>query len=386
MRWFKRRKKDDLEGASQRMEPSVSPPDEGISEMGGTPQSVPVHEAPEITLEGDELGEAAEEPLDRVDSPDSQVEQLETVREESRFFQRLRQRLHKTRENFVSRMDRLILGKKTIDLQLLDELEEILITSDLGVRTAQLLIGNVTEKIKREELSSPERLREHLREEIRNILTAPLSDRMWRIPSQRPHVLMVVGVNGVGKTTTIGKLAKQFKEDGHKVLLVAADTFRAAAVEQLLIWGERAGVPVIHQQSGADPSAVAFDAMDAALSREVDIVIVDTAGRMHTKVNLMEELKKVHRVINRKLPSAPHEVLLVLDATTGQNALSQARMFKEGIGLTGLILTKLDGTAKGGIIVAISEELKIPVRYIGIGEGLDDLRPFDPDEFTHALF
>ncbi|NLI82211.1 MAG: signal recognition particle-docking protein FtsY [Deltaproteobacteria bacterium] len=354
--------------------------------MGGTPQSVPVHEAPEITLEGDELGEAAEEPLDRVDSPDSQVEQLETVREESRFFQRLRQRLHKTRENFVSRMDRLILGKKTIDLQLLDELEEILITSDLGVRTAQLLIGNVTEKIKREELSSPERLREHLREEIRNILTAPLSDRMWRIPSQRPHVLMVVGVNGVGKTTTIGKLAKQFKEDGHKVLLVAADTFRAAAVEQLLIWGERAGVPVIHQQSGADPSAVAFDAMDAALSREVDIVIVDTAGRMHTKVNLMEELKKVHRVINRKLPSAPHEVLLVLDATTGQNALSQARMFKEGIGLTGLILTKLDGTAKGGIIVAISEELKIPVRYIGIGEGLDDLRPFDPDEFTHALF
>lgn len=386
MRWFKRRKKDDLEGASQRMEPSVSPPDEGISEMGGTPQSVPVHEAPEITLEGDELGEAAEEPLDRVDSPDSQVEQLETVREESRFFQRLRQRLHKTRENFVSRMDRLILGKKTIDLQLLDELEEILITSDLGVRTAQLLIGNVTEKIKREELSSPERLREQLREEIRNILTAPLSDRMWHIPSQRPHVLMVVGVNGVGKTTTIGKLAKQFKEDGHKVLLVAADTFRAAAVEQLLIWGERAGVPVIHQQSGADPSAVAFDAMDAALSREVDIVIVDTAGRMHTKVNLMEELKKVHRVINRKLPSAPHEVLLVLDATTGQNALSQARMFKEGIGLTGLILTKLDGTAKGGIIVAISEELKIPVRYIGIGEGLDDLRPFDPDEFTHALF
>ena len=201
-----------------------------------------------------------------------------------------------------------------------------------------------------------------------------------------PFVVMVVGVNGVGKTTTIGKLAHQLKGQGHKVMLVAADTFRAAAIEQLSIWGERANVPVVHQKSGSDPSAVAFDAMDAALSRNMEVVLLDTAGRMHTKVNLMEELKKVQRVITRKMPEAPHEVLLVLDATTGQNALSQARLFKEGIGVTGLILTKLDGTAKGGIIVAICEELKLPVRYIGIGERLDDLRPFDPEEFTNALF
>ena len=199
-------------------------------------------------------------------------------------------------------------------------------------------------------------------------------------------VVMIVGVNGTGKTTTTGKLANQLKLQGLKPMLVAGDTFRAAAVEQLSIWGERVGVPVIKQKSGSDPSAVVFDALDAAVSRDIDVVLMDTAGRMHTKVNLMEELKKIHRVINKKMPDAPHEVFLVLDASTGQNALSQAKLFKEQIGLTGLILTKLDGTAKGGIIAAICDELQIPVRYIGIGESIDDLRPFDPEEFTNALF
>ncbi len=300
------------------------------------------------------------------------------------FFRRLRQRLKGTRQKFVHRIDRLVLGKKVIDEDLLDELEEILITSDLGVKTTAMLLRKVADKVKRKELSDPARLMEHIREEIRGVLSveAPVLD--YR--AHKPLVVMIVGVNGTGKTTTTGKLANQLKLQGLKPMLVAGDTFRAAAVEQLSIWGERVGVPVIKQKSGSDPSAVVFDALDAAVSRDIDVVLMDTAGRMHTKVNLMEELKKIHRVINKKMPDAPHEVFLVLDASTGQNALSQAKLFKEQIGLTGLILTKLDGTAKGGIIAAICEELQIPVRYIGIGESIDDLRPFDPEEFTNALF
>lgn len=308
----------------------------------------------------------------------------ETEREEKRYFKRLRERLHKTREQFSDRMDRLVLGRKTIDLDLLDELEEVLITSDLGVHTTQLLLQKVTEKIKRKELKDPQKLRDQLREEISGILSRTITPLDFR--ADHPFVVMVIGVNGVGKTTTIGKLAHQLKEQGLKVMLVAGDTFRAAAVEQLSLWGERAGVPVVKQKSGSDPSAVAFDAMDAAVSRDADVVLMDTAGRMHTKVNLMEELKKVQRTINKKMPAAPHEIFLVLDASTGQNALSQARLFKESIGLTGLILTKLDGTAKGGIVVAICDELQVPVRYIGIGEGMEDLRPFDAEEFARALF
>ena len=300
------------------------------------------------------------------------------------FFRRLRRRLKGTREKFVHRIDRLVLGKKVIDEELLDELEEILITSDLGVNTTGMLLRKVADKVRRKELSDPARLREQIREEIRAVLSvqAPVLD--YR--AAKPFVVMIVGVNGTGKTTTTGKLANQLKQQGLKPMLVAGDTFRAAAVEQLSIWGERTGVPVVKQKSGSDPSAVAFDALDAAVSRDIDVVLMDTAGRMHTKVNLMEELKKIHRVIKKKMPDAPHEVFLVLDASTGQNALSQAKLFKEGIGLTGLILTKLDGTAKGGIIAAICDELQIPVRYIGIGESIDDLRPFDAEEFTNALF
>ena len=263
------------------------------------------------------------------------------------FFRRLRQRLKGTREKFVHRIDRLVLGKKVIDEDLLDELEEILITSDLGVKTTGMLLRKVADKVKRKELSDPARLMENRYvRKSRAVLSveAPVLD--YR--AHKPLVVMIVGVNGTGKTTTTGKLANQLKLQGLKPMLVACDTFRAAAVEQLSIWGERVGVPVIKQKSGSDPSAVAFDALDAAVSRDIDVVLMDTAGRMHTKVNLMEELKKIHRVINKKMPDAPHEVFLVLDASTGQNALSQAKLFKEGIGLTGLILTKLDGTAKGG--------------------------------------
>lgn len=304
--------------------------------------------------------------------------------EKGRFFKKLRERLEKTREQLSNRIDRLVFGKKTIDGALLDELEEVLITSDLGVHTVQKLLGKVSEKIKRQELKDPAKLREQLREEIQALLAVPCEPLDFR--TARPFVIMVIGVNGVGKTTTIGKLAHQLKEEGLKVMLAAADTFRAAAIEQLTLWAERVEVPIIRQKSGSDPSAVAFDAIDAARARDIDVIILDTAGRMHTKINLMEELKKVQRVLARKIPEAPHEVLLVLDASTGQNALSQARLFKEGIGVTGLILTKLDGTAKGGIVAAISDELKVPVRYIGIGETLSDLRPFDPEEFAQALF
>lgn len=331
--------------------------------------------------------EKTEEFPDAGASPMESVEeepQIDSGQEKGRFFKRLRERLQKTREQLSNRVDRLVLGKKTIDLDLLDELEEVLITSDLGVHTAQILLNKVAEKIKRQELNDPAKLREQLREEIQTLLSVPAEPLDFQ--ASRPFVIMVIGVNGVGKTTTIGKLAYQIKKEGLKVILVAGDTFRAAAIEQLTLWAERVEVPIIRQKSGSDPSAVAFDAIEAAIARDMDVVILDTAGRMHTKINLMEELKKVQRVLTKKIPDAPHEILLVLDASTGQNALSQARLFKESIGVTGLILTKLDGTAKGGIIAAICDELKLPVRYIGIGETLEDLRPFDPEEFTAALF
>lgn len=267
---------------------------------------------------------------------------------------------------------------------MLEELEEILITSDIGVRTTMELINHVQEKVARKLLNNPHQLKETLYEEILTILRAlPPSPR---IADQRPYVVMVVGVNGVGKTTTIGKIAAIYKKQGKDVLLVAADTFRAAAIEQLEIWGERVHAQVIKQKTGSDPSAVAFDGLDAAQARNTDVVIIDTAGRLHTKVNLMKELEKVHRTIKNKCPGAPHEVLLVLDATTGQNAISQARTFHKAINVTGIALTKLDGTAKGGVAVGISNELKIPLQYIGIGEETEDLDTFDATVFVDALF
>ncbi len=306
-------------------------------------------------------------------------------KKDKRFFERLRQGLSKTRTGLTGRLDQLILGSKEINEALLEELEEILFTSDLGVATTQELVDLVQRGVARKELDNPEKLKGALKDHIRSFLHVPEIEHKSPGPGE-PLVIMVIGVNGVGKTTTIGKAAHHFMATGKDVMLVAADTFRAAAIEQLEIWGERVGAEVIKQKPEADPSAVVFDAISAAASRKTDVVIIDTAGRLHTKSNLMDELRKIHRVTGRKLPGAPHEVWLVLDATTGQNAISQAEMFHKALGVTGIILTKLDGTAKGGIVVGISNQLGLPIRFIGIGEKVDDLRPFDGEEFVKAIF
>ncbi len=301
-------------------------------------------------------------------------------------FQRLRERLSKTRDSFTQRLDTLFLGRKVIDQELFDELEEILITADLGAATSRELLEETRRQVKRGEIQDPQVLKEILRRLMLDCFDEGLTAAELTLPASGPFVMMVVGVNGVGKTTTIGKIGNKFAKSGHKVLLVAGDTFRAAAIDQLRIWGDRIGVEVVAQKQGADPSSVVFDGIERGLALGSDVIIIDTAGRLHTKVNLMEELKKIHRVIGKKLPGAPHEVLLVLDSTTGQNGLSQARLFNEAVGVSGLALTKLDGTAKGGIVVNIRRDLKIPIRFIGIGEQLDDLRDFDPREFVEALF
>jgi fused signal recognition particle receptor len=304
--------------------------------------------------------------------------------EKKGFFQRLKEGLSKTHQGWISRIDGLIAGRKEIDETMLEELEEILITSDIGVKTSQHLIRDVTVKVTRKELEDGDQLKANLQEQIFQILNQ--QEKLLDLTKARPFVIMVVGVNGTGKTTTISKMAQKFKAQGKSVLLAAADTFRAAAIEQLEIWGQRIGCEVIKHQQGSDPAAVVFDALQAARSRGSDVVLVDTAGRLHTKVNLMEELKKIKRIMTREIPGAPHEILLVLDATTGQNALTQARMFHQALEVTGIVLTKLDGTAKGGILIGISNELKIPLRYIGIGEKAEDLREFNARDFVEALF
>ncbi len=296
-------------------------------------------------------------------------------------FRSLTDGLAKTRKNISDKIGSLILGEK-IDESFLDELEEALISADVGAETASFVLKDLKERFSRNELSSAVDIKERLRRVLFEILT---KDSSKPILTANPAVILVVGVNGTGKTTTIGKLAYRLHADGSKVMLAAADTFRAAASEQLSVWGERAGIPVIKHKEGADPGAVVFDAVSAAKARSVDLLIVDTAGRLHTKSNLMDELKKVKRILSRELPGAPHEVFLVLDGTTGQNGLLQAQMFKEAVGVTGIVVTKLDGTSKGGIVFAITRELSIPVRFIGIGEGIEDLREFEPKEFVEAL-
>ncbi len=341
MGWF-RRKKDS------------APPE--------TPDTPP---APETT--------AAPPPPETSDAPPE-------VERRGRYFSRLKQRLAKTRQNFAEGFGRILGGQKKIDAAVLEQIEELLITADVGVQTATELI----ERISAARAADVEALQNVLRNEILAILAhrAPSAP----VATTRPHVVMVVGVNGVGKTTTIGKLAARFTAEGRSVLIAAADTFRAAAVDQLAIWAERAGAGLIRHKDGTDPAAVAYDAVEAALARQTDVVIVDTAGRLHTKVNLMEEIKKVKRSIGKRLPEAPQEVLLVLDATTGQNAVAQAEMFHQALGVTGIALTKLDGTAKGGIVIAIRRAFDIPLQYIGIGESIEDLQDFDPERFVEALF
>jgi len=333
-------------------------------------------------------GKAPEEQIEKAPEP-GKAEKFEEETPVSqvpkqRFFVRLRDRLSRTRKAFTGRLDDLLLAKKEIDENLLEELEEILITSDIGVQTTTALIEKVREGIERKGLSDPGELKHALQNEILAFLKT--GSRPICMPHNKPHVIMVVGVNGVGKTTTIGKLSDRYVRQGERVLLIAADTFRAAAVEQLEIWGDRAGAEVIRHKEKADPSAVVYDGIQAAISRGVDVVMIDTAGRLHTKVNLMEQLKKIRRTIARQIPDAPHEILLVLDATTGQNAVSQAQLFHEALEITGIVLTKLDGTAKGGIVVGICHNLKLPIRYIGLGEKADDLQDFDSDAFASALF
>jgi fused signal recognition particle receptor len=309
----------------------------------------------------------------------------EAVESDKGVFQRLRDSLSKTRSHLTGRLDRVLLGRKEITGDLLEELEEILFTSDMGAQTTRALIEAIQQKVARKELADAEALKRELREEIRSYLALPEVRHVQPGPGE-PCVIMVAGVNGVGKTTSIAKAAHMMKKQGKQVMLVAADTFRAAATEQLAIWGERLGVEVIKQHTGSDPSAVVFDGLSAGLARKADVILIDTAGRLHTKKNLMDELKKIQRVAGGKIAGAPHEVWLVLDATTGQNAISQAQMFNEALGVTSIVLTKLDGTAKGGIVVGISHQLGLPIKLIGIGEKMDDLRPFDAAEFARAIF
>lgn len=298
-------------------------------------------------------------------------------------FSKLKDKLTKTRQGFVDKVERIFTGAVKIDEDLYEELEEALIQSDVGISTSMDLVENLRKKVKERKISDPLVLNEVLKENIIELLGEKIE---LKLNTSGTTVYLVVGVNGVGKTTTLGKLAHHFRSEGKSVLLAAGDTFRAAAIEQLEVWGQRAGVDVIKQNEGADPAAVAFDALQAAKSRNIDILLIDTAGRLHNKVNLMKELTKIKRVIEREIPSAPHEVLLVLDATTGQNAIQQVKLFQEAAEVTGIILTKLDGTAKGGVVLGIQGEAQVPVKMIGLGEGLEDLKPFEPDQFAEALF
>ena len=318
------------------------------------------------------------QPVFRDESRD--VEEKEPVKEG--FFSKIKNGLKKTRENIMSGVENVLKGFTTIDEDLYEELEEALIMADIGVETSVEIIDRLRDRVKSEKV--------HEVSEVKGLIVSIISEMLKEDKSEltlaKPSVILVIGVNGVGKTTTIGKLASYYKNMGRSVILAAADTFRAAAIDQLEIWGERNGVPVIKHQENSDPAAVVFDAVQSAKAKNMDLLICDTAGRLHNKKNLMDELAKIFKVIAREYPDAQQEVFLVLDATTGQNALQQARLFKEAASITGLVLTKLDGTAKGGIIIAIKNELKLPVRFVGVGEGIDDLQPFDEDDFAKALF
>ncbi|ADQ07278.1 signal recognition particle-docking protein FtsY [Caldicellulosiruptor hydrothermalis 108] len=297
------------------------------------------------------------------------------------FFDRLKEGLSKTKKNFTEKVESLLKSFKQVDDDLFEELEEILVLSDVGVKTSQKIIENLKERVKKERILDPQVVKELLKEEMLNIINLEnkLSERY-------PLIILMVGVNGVGKTTSIGKIAKLLKSNGKKVLIAAADTFRAAAAEQLEIWAKRVGCDIIKHVEGADPAAVVFDGIQAMRARKADVLIVDTAGRLHTKKNLIEELKKIDRVINQQMPEAAKETLLVIDATTGQNALVQAKEFNQAVNISGIVLTKLDGTAKGGIVISICDELKIPVKFVGVGEKIDDLQQFNAKEFVDALF
>ncbi|WAJ37119.1 signal recognition particle-docking protein FtsY [Pseudomonas sp. GOM7] len=360
---------------------SVPAAEPEAAETTPAPQPAPsvVEAAPVVA----EVPLAAPEPMVEAIPPAPVA--VPATQEKPSFFARLKQGLSKTSASLGEGMASLFLGKKSIDDDLLDDLETRLLTADVGVEATTAIIGNLTKRVARKELADSGALYKALQEELVTLLK-PVEQPLVIDSAKQPYVILVVGVNGVGKTTTIGKLAKKLQLEGKKVMLAAGDTFRAAAVEQLQVWGERNNIAVIAQHTGADSASVIFDAVQAAKSRGVDVLIADTAGRLHTKDNLMEELRKVRRVIGKLDETAPHEVLLVLDAGTGQNAINQAKQFNQTVNLSGLALTKLDGTAKGGVIFALAKQFGLPIRYIGVGEGIDDLRPFQAQAFVQALF
>jgi fused signal recognition particle receptor len=314
-----------------------------------------------------------------------EVSRDESAAQKESFWKRMKEGLSKTNKVLGKGLADLLVGRKEIDDELFEDIETQLLSADIGVEATDVIIQALTDKVGREELMHADALYDALKDELRKLLV-PVDKPLLIDRSKKPYVILMVGVNGVGKTTTIGKLARRFQNDGLSVMLAAGDTFRAAAVEQLQVWGERNHIPVIAQQSGADSASVIFDGVQAAMARGIDVLIADTAGRLHTKSNLMEELSKVVRVMKKLIPEAPHEVLLVLDAGTGQNAINQAREFRNAVGVTGLALTKLDGTAKGGVLFALAKTIGLPIRFIGVGEKLEDLRPFEAEEFVQALF
>lgn len=342
------------------------------------------------TVHQESLEEVESVEAETESSPETEIQiDIESPTEKQSFFTRLKKGLSKTRHSFTESIASLVLGRKEIDDDLLDELEMILLTADVGIDATDRIIQNLTDQVSRKELKDPEALISSLKSQLQDILapmSTPLDIDAHLAKNQGPFVILMVGINGVGKTTTIGKLAKKYQLEGKSVMLAAGDTFRAAAVEQLQTWGERNNVPVIAQKTGADSAAVIFDAIQSAKAKKIDVLIADTAGRLHTQSNLMEELKKVKRVIAKVDQTAPHEVMLVIDAGTGQNALNQAQQFQEAVDVSGITLTKLDGTAKGGIVFALAEQRQIPIRFIGVGESIDDLRAFDSKSFTEALF
>jgi len=373
LNWFK--KKKDKQEAAARTEQK---PD-------NVPEALNAEDDPRDEVLEQNNGNASENIENEMTAPPGPAEQdpnPDAPEKSGGFYKHLKSGLSKTRKLLSTDINDLFAGNRKIDDELLEELEELLITSDIGVQTTQDLIESISKKSSK--ISGPEELKAMLKEKILELLSPELPTT--REITDKPHVIMVIGVNGVGKTTTIGKLASRAASSGKKVILVAADTFRAAAIEQLDIWSQKAGVDIIKHKENSDPAAVSYDGIEAAVARDADMVLVDTAGRIHTKVNLMEELKKIKRTISKKLPGAPHEVLLILDATTGQNALSQVKQFNDAIDVTGIALTKLDGTAKGGIVVSICSTLEIPLKYIGVGEKIEDLQEFDPIQFVDALF
>jgi fused signal recognition particle receptor len=374
--WFRKNKKPH----EKAMEPNATVmSDESGSETLEAPKSIasnPKNSDPENS-DQDEIS-AAQDPEKKSESAIPQ-----TRAQGKSLFARLKRGLSKTRDILTTDIEDLFSSQKHLDDDVLEDLEELLITSDIGVQTAMNLMANIRKRASK--IHGPEALKDLLKQEILSLLSH-LEMPPPPTVNMIPHVIMIVGVNGVGKTTTIGKLAARHVKEGRSVLIAAADTFRAAAVEQLSIWAQKAGAELVKHKPNADPAAVAYDGIEAAVSRQTDVVYVDTAGRLHTKVNLMEELKKIKRIIAKKIPGAPHEIILVLDATTGQNALSQAKLFHEALGVTGMVLTKLDGTAKGGIVISICQSMKIPLHFVGVGEGIQDLQPFLPDQFVEALF